>query len=335
MNTKKGQRPRMADIAREANVTRITVSRALSRPELVAKETLARIESAITRTGYIPDQIARGLKAERSRIVSLAAPVQMSGVYGAVSELLVQSLNGTGLVLNHFPLTDQIDQREAVLRELAGWRPAVIVLMSAATTDSMHATLHNAHAPLVELLSYNPVSPFTCVGYDNQVAARQLTAHLIDRGHRRITYVHSGNPLNALNDTRLGGFFEMVAEASGVKGVEHRTSPSYAHGAQMIADLSAAGGLPDALLCGSDMVAVGALQACLAKGLQIPDDLAICAFDGTELTTVTHPAVTSLDYPLERVAAAGSTEIQRLAQAPDGSIKRIKIDARVQPRQTT
>ena len=62
MNETKHKRPRMIDIAREANVTRITVSRALSRPDLVADETLQRINKAIAQAGYIPDQVARGLK---------------------------------------------------------------------------------------------------------------------------------------------------------------------------------------------------------------------------------------------------------------------------------
>lgn len=324
----------MDDIAREANVTRITVSRALSSPELVAKDTLARIQSAIARTGYIPDQLARGMKAERSRIVSLAAPAQMSGVYGAISEMLTQSLYEIGMVLNHFPLTDHITQRELALRELAGWRPAVTVMISGVTTQAMRETLHNAHAPLVELLSYDPESECTCVGYDQYDAAAQLTGHLIDRGNRRITYAHSANPLNSLNDIRLRGFFDRIA-TTGIVGTEQRVEPGFAHGAQMIRDLSAANGLPDALMCGSDMVAVGALQACLALGLRVPEDISICAFDGTELTAVTHPAMTSLDYPLERVTEAGAEEILRLANFPNGAIRRRKIDARVQPRQTT
>lgn len=334
MTDTKGRRPRMADIAREANVTRITVSRALSHPELVAKDTLVRIQSAIARTGYIPDQLARGMKADRSRIVSLAAPAQMSGVYGAMSEMLARSLFETGMVLNHFPLTDHVSQREMALRELAGWRPAVIVMIAGVTTEAMRETLRNARAPLVELLSYDPESACTCVGYDHYDAAGQLTRHLIDQGYQRITYAHSANPLNSLNGIRLAGFFDQIAQA-GIKGTEQRVEPGFAHGAQLVDDLVAAGEVPDALMCGSDMVAVGALQACLARGMRVPEDIAICAFDGTELTAVTHPAMTSLDYPLERVAQAGAEEILRLVEAPEGAIRRRKIDAHVQPRQTT
>lgn len=325
----------MADIAREANVTRITVSRALSHPELVAKDTLERIETAIARTGYIPNQLARVMKVERSRIVSLAAPAQMSGVYGAISEMLTRSLYDSGLVLNHFPLTDHVTQREAALRELAGWRPAVIVMMTGATTEAMAETLRNARAPLVELLSYSPESACTCVGFDQYLAASRLTGHLIDRGYRRIAYAHSGSsPWNNLTETRLRGVFDRIS-AAGIEGTEYRVPPGFTHGARLVGEMSTAGSLPDALLCASDMVAVGALQASLRLGLNVPKDIAICAFDGTELTAVTHPAITSLDYPLERVAQAGTEEIQRLAETPDGPVRRRKIDAQVQPRQTT
>lgn len=335
MSVTKGRRPRMEDIAREANVNRITVSRALSRPELVAKDTLARIEEVVARVGYIPNQVARGMKSERSQIVSLAAPVQMSGVYGAISELLTQALYEHGLVVNHFPLLDDVAQREAALRELAGWQPAVIVLMGSILTEPMRQTLRNVRAPIVELLSYDPNSLGTCVGYDNRLAARLLTEHLIARGYRRITYVHSANPMNALNETRYQGFTDCIANTPDATGKEWRTQPGYSEGGQLISDLVSRNLLPDAILCGSDMVAVGAIQACRARRIRVPDDLAICAFDGMELTAVTHPAITSLDYPLERVATVGAREIQRLAKKPEDPIRRVKIKAHVQQRATT
>ena len=113
----KPTRPRMSDIARAANVNRITVSRALSRPELVASETLRRINDAIAKTGYIPNQIARGMKSEHSRIVSLVTPPQMSGVYGAILENLASELYKEGLIVNLFPVHGIEGQQEAILLE--------------------------------------------------------------------------------------------------------------------------------------------------------------------------------------------------------------------------
>lgn len=335
MSDNRGRRPRMADIAREANVNRITVSRALSRPELVAKDTLKRIEAAIARSGYIPNQAARGMKTERSRIVSLAAPAQMSGVYGAISELLTEALHRDGLIINHFPLTDSIAQREAAMREMAGWCPAVIVIMSSVLTAPMREMLRVARTPFVELLSYDPESLGSCVGFNNHQAARMLTEHLVARGYRHITYAHSANPLNALNVTRLQGFTDAIAAAPGVEGRELRVAPSYADGARLIETLLADDGLPDALLCASDMVAVGALEACRRLGVDVPGRLAICAVDGTELTDVAHPSITSLDFPLERVAEVGAEEIRRLAADPDGELHRIEVQASVRPGETT
>jgi LacI family transcriptional regulator len=124
-------------------------------------------------------------------------------------------------------------------------------------------------------------------------------------------------------------------EQSGLEGGEAQVPPGFAEGAKLVGSLAEAGDLPDALLCASDMVAVGALQACLGRGLREPEDIGICAFDGTELTAVTQPAITSLDYPLERVAEAGATEIRRLAETPGGPIRRLEVDAQVQMRHTT
>jgi len=137
----------MADVAREARVNRITVSRALSHPELVAEDTLERIRAAIARTGYVPNQIARGLKAEHSRIVSLITPPQMSGVYGAVLERLSAALYESGLIVNLFPVLDIEAQREAVLPELIGWKPAAIVIFGIALVRPASVELAGAQAP--------------------------------------------------------------------------------------------------------------------------------------------------------------------------------------------
>lgn len=331
----KSRRPRMADIAREANVNRITVSRALSHPELVAKDTLKRIEAAIARSGYIPNQVARGMKAERSRIVSLAAPAQMSGVYGAMSERLTEALHRDGLILNHFPLTDSIAQREAAMREMVGWCPAVIVSISGILTDTMRQMLRVSHTPVVELLSYDRESLGSCVGFDNHVALRSLTEHLVEKGHKRIIYTHSANPLNVLNNTRLKGFTDAIAAAPGVQGQERRVSPSFADGAQLVETLLEENNLPDALLCASDMVAVGVLEGCRKLGIDVPGQIALCAVDGTELTSVAHPTITALDFPLSRVAEEGAEEIRRLAADPNAEPRRVEIGAEVRPGATT
>lgn len=335
MSGGKGRRPRMADIAREANVNRITVSRALSHPELVAKDTLKRIEAAIARSGYIPNQVARGMRAEHSRIVSLAAPAQMSGVYGAISQWLADALHADGLIVNHFPLTDSLVQRESAMREMAGWCPAVIVVMSSVLTEPMRQVLRVAQTPLVELLSYDPESLGSCVGFDNRAAMRRLTEHLISRGYRRITFVHSANPLNALNVTRLKGFTDAIAAAPETEGHERHVAPGFAEGAKLIEALVAEDRLPDALLCGSDMVAVGALEACRRLNIDVPGRLALSAVDGTELTRVMHPPITALDFPLARVADIGAQEIRRLAADPDGDLRRVEVEARVRPGATT
>lgn len=331
----KSRRPRMADIAREANVNRITVSRALSHPELVAKDTLKRIEAAIARSGYIPNQVARGMRAERSRIVSLAAPVQMSGVYGAISERLTEALHRDGLIINHFPLTDSVSQREAAIREMVGWCPAVIVSISGIITDPMREMLRVSRTPMVELLSYDRESLGSCVGFDNQVALQKLTEHLVDKGHKRIIYAHSANPLNIVNNTRLKGFTDAIAAAHGVEGYEYRVSPSFADGSLLVEALLAEGSLPDALLCASDMVAVGVLEGCRRLGIDVPGKMALCAVDGTELTSVAHPTITSLDFPLSRVADEGAEEIRRLASNPNAEPRRVEVDAKVRPGATT
>lgn len=352
------KRPRMADVARAANVNRITVSRALSNPDLVAPETLKRIREAIATTGYIPDQIARGMKSQSSRIVSLVTPPQMSGVYGATLERLSDELSKSGLIVNLFPVHDDPAEQEMVLRELAGWRPAAIVVFGAQLTEESERTLRHARVPLIELLAYYENAPGTCVGYDQVAATEMLTNHLLDRGYRKIGFVHSGRLVGRLNHMRLTGMDRAISQRGGthhrhragdgvqegmlaglprdgVAGMELLCKPSFQGGYDLMERLSAWDQHPEALLFGSDMVAVGALQYCLVHNIRLREDVALCAFDGIALTSVLRPQLTCLDFAYERVIAEGARQI--VARVADGSLEgeKIRIPAHVLHRDST
>lgn len=353
------RQPRMADIAREANVNRITVSRALSRPELLAPETLERVRAAIARTGYIPNQIARGMKAAHSRIVSLVTPPHMAGVYGTIVEQLSAELFKAGLVVNLFPVHDNPDQQAAVLRELAGWRPAAIVTFGFVLTPESTSLLQNARVPLIELLTYSDTSLGSCVGYDQRDASRLLTEHLLARGYRKICYVHSARAASNVNTGRLGGFAEAIEAAGGVvrpraseesglddptnatlpveglTGIELKADAGFVNGNQLMARLAAWPVRPDAVLFASDITAVGALQYCVANAIAPGRDIGLCTFDGIALTSVIRPQLTCLDFPFERVIAEGVRQI--VEQVRDQSVggRRIRITAKVLPRQST
>lgn len=353
-------RPRMADVAREANVNRITVSRALSHPELVAADTLERIRAAIARTGYIPDQIARGMKTVHSRIVSLVTPPQMSGVYGAILEALSKSLHDVGLIVNLYPLQDDAGQQETILCEIAGWRPAAIVLVGAQLTDTDVRTLSKANVPIVELLGFSETSPGVCVGYDQREASSLLTRHLLDRGYGKICYVHSGRVVGSINKARLDGFAAAITQAGGtvqlrradedsgldssaneealagrVTGIELKCPPNFRTGYDLMARLAAWQARPEAILFGSDMVAVGALQYCLTHGLRLPEDVAVCAFDGIALTSIIHPRLTSLDFPYEQVIAEGARHIIASIESGGRASGHVRIPVRVVRRDST
>ncbi|WDR06496.1 LacI family DNA-binding transcriptional regulator [Devosia rhodophyticola] len=355
MNEQK--RPRMADIAREARVNRITVSRAFSNPELVAKETLERIHAAVAKTGYIPNQIARGLKADHSNIVSLVTPAYMSGVYGQIVEQLSGLLYRSGLVVNLFPVQDVEGHLNVVLRELAGWRPAAIVLFGATLTEESQQIIRNARMPVVELLNYSESSGTSSVGYDHRLAASLLTSHLLDQGYRKICYIHSARAANIINADRLAGFTEAIRVAGGpillrserdqtnnqqqmaprdhICGIELKSTTAFHAGFELMGKLANWENRPEAVLFASDMVAVGALQYCLVNGIAPGKDIGLCGFDGIELTSVMRPQLTCLDFPYQRVIAEGARQILARATDQSTSDEHIRIPVAVLHRETT
>ncbi len=93
--------------------------------------------------------------------------------------------------------------------------------------------------------------------------------------------------------------------------------------------------IPDAILCASDMVAIGALQYCVSHGLRLRDDIALCAFDGIELTSVIEPQLTCLDFPYKRVITQGAKLIVESVRDRSKEGRRIRIPVKVLHRDST
>jgi LacI family transcriptional regulator len=120
-----------------------------------------------------------------------------------------------------------------------------------------------------------------------------------------------------------------------VAACELHCTPTFRAGYSLMEHLAGAPGRPDALLFGSDMVAVAALQYCLAHGLRPRADIGLCGFDGIALTTVVQPGLTTLDFPYERVIAEGARRIAASIDTPESVPGDLLIPVQVLPRETT
>ena len=162
-------------------------------------------------------------------------------------------------------------------------------------------------------------TPIDCVvGYSNFEAMRQLTHLLHERGHRQIVHVNIGDEMNDRNRDRQRGYETACAELKLAKKKRVMTGiNSLDGGAQAVAQVLALGRPVDALQCGTDVLAVGAVLECQRRGIAVPGQLAITGFDDLPIASSIVPPLTTVK--IDRIGLgrrAGRVLLQRLSGEP-------------------
>lgn len=291
----------LEDIAREANVSFSTVSRALADSPLVNGETKGRVQQIARDLGYRPNQVARSLATRSTRTLGLIVPEVHNPYYPKLIQLFADQVRAAGYSLQlHLSNADQSDER-ACLQALRDRRADGILLVSGArglvAHDEVQALLQSG-VPLVLMGWVENAPEIDLVMGDDAVGARAVTEHLITLGHRRIVLVGSRETRGPYD--RLHGFESALRDA----GLD--TTDSVLLGVEAEADvpealrqLMARPEPPTALFAYQDSLAAWILRHLARSGVAVPDQMAVVGFDNLDLATYVHPPLTTVDYPME------------------------------------
>jgi LacI family gluconate utilization system Gnt-I transcriptional repressor len=287
----------MADVARQAGVSAITVSRALRDPGLVRPATRERIEAAIARLGYVPDLVAGALASKRSRIVAVVVPTFAGSVFAETIQGLMDVLRPAG----HEILLGATDYSVARERDLVaaflGRRPDGVVLTGTAHAADTRRMLADAGCPVVETwdLGGSPID--SAVGFSNRAAGRALTLALAGWGYRRVAFASGPLEGDDRAAARREGYEAAAREAGLAPGlaVETERLPPPERGRRMLDALRARAPGVDAVICASDVLAISVLFEAIRRGLRVPDDLAVAGFGNFGMAGEVVPALTTVD----------------------------------------
>ena len=282
---------RLADVAAAAEVSASTASRALREHPAVSPRTRRRVKAAAARLGYEPNRMAAALRARTSSFVGVVVPDITFPFFAFAVKGAQDVLERAGyqvLVMN----TDrQPAQEREALRTLLAHRAGGVLLATSGGYDFGH------RIPLVFFANFEPGSDHARVALSNRDGIRLLVEHVLGHGHERIAYI-GGRPDVTSGGERLAGFEEAMAAAGLRERMAVRISDdswSPASAARATAELLDGHARPTALVAGGDRLALGAIQAIKARGLRIPEDIALVSFqDPDPLGGVLEPAVTAL-----------------------------------------
>ncbi|GAP34088.1 LacI family DNA-binding transcriptional regulator [Piscinibacter sakaiensis] len=294
----------LQDVARAAGVSPITASRALSQPDLVSKETLARVHQAVDATGYIPNLLAGGLKSKRSTTIGALVPFIAVPQFLSTMQTLTQALERGGyqLVIGE---TGYAHERESVLVDtFLGRRVDGIVVAGLLRNGAVKERLRRLDVPVVETWDLTDKPCDMLVGFSHVAVGSAVAGYFRGKGWTDVAMA-SGNDERALR--RREGF--VAAMGHDVPTAYVQAPSNLALGRAALSELLERGVPTRAVFCSSDGLAQGVLIEALARGLRVPQDLAIVGFGGADFAAHLEPALTTVQID---GAAIGTLAAQRL-----------------------
>ncbi|MFE1172492.1 LacI family DNA-binding transcriptional regulator [Streptomyces sp. NPDC058773] len=307
-------RPTSRDVAREAGVSQATVSLVFGEKwhGRVSERVVGRVREAARALGYRPNLAARTLRTGRTKTVLLVVPALTNEYYARLYHGVarVAAEHGFGVVLYPSP-SDGGPARDPFVSA----RATLDGVLASSMASEVLAAFEGDGIPLV-MLDSDPANSRAAatVNLDVVDGIRQLAAHLLSLGHRRIAHIAAG-----LDSWTFAVRSRTLADALAGTGAELRTE--YAEltmdAGRRAAEraLRAPESRPTALLCDFDLLAVGALKAARQLGLRVPEDVSVTGFDDLTIAVAVAPELTTVRLPAEE---AGERGMRTLASVLDG-----------------
>ena len=309
-------RPRLEDVARLAEVSLGSASRALSSPNLVKPKTLDRVLKAVAQLGYVRNGAARALASKRTYSVGAIFPTLHNPAFAEAIHALQQTLwhlNYQLVVASH----EYVPEREyEVVRAIVERGVDGVILVGAEHDEEVFDLLRQRKLPLV--LTWAPEHPRYGhgVGFSNRHAACALTRTVLARGHTQIAVACGSRAHNERARERVGGTADALAE----QGLTLRPDwileqpLTYEGGRLAIRQIMAMTERPTVLMCNTDTLAVGALHECRIHRIRVPEDLSVTGFDDIELASLTFPALTTVHIPTVQMGVLAARSLVSLIE---------------------
>ncbi len=281
-----------------------TVSRVLSRPDVVSPDTRRRVMEAVALLGYAPNSAAKHLRTLRSGQLLVMVPDISNPFFSLILRGIQEAARADGYAVLLGDTQDDEEREERYALMLKRKEADGLIILGHRLPKAAAELLRLSPAggaPIVNGCEFSPKLGIPSVHIDNAAAAGEAMDHLYDLGHRRIGIV-TGPLVSPLSRDRLRGATEraMANQAEGRLVVLHgdfTIESGSAAGDQLLA----AGEPPTAIFCFNDEMAIGVLGAARRRGLNVPEDLSLVGFDDVRYAAHMNPPLTTIAQPMQQI----------------------------------
>lgn len=315
----------IADVAKLAGVSTMTVSRVINNSGYTSQETRERVEKAIQELGYIPNSLARSLRYKRTRTIGLILTDITNPFFTTLARGVEDAASEHGFSVI-FCNTDESSEKEGSYVNILTQKQVdgLLLVPTAGSAESIEL-FENRGLPFVLLDRRVPGAEVDVVRSDSEQGAYELVNYLLSIGHQRIAALGGSLEITSSTD-RIEGYHRAMEEAN-LKHETFRTyfsSYSIEGGYQACKKALSVAPRPTALFAANNFVAVGALRALHEVGLRVPADMSLVAFDDLPAMVGLEPFLTIIEQSayemgrrgtqllLERLDGGGSHESQEI-----------------------
>jgi LacI family transcriptional regulator len=316
----------IVEVAEQAGVSFGTVSRVINNDIHVRKETRARVLATMQRLGFVANRQARSLAGGRSNSIGVLVPDLGTGYIGEIIRGIDAELSLSGLDLILYTTHRTASKEASYVANLATGMVDGLLLVLPRNPVDFIGNLTQRKFPFVLIDHQGAGCDCPAVGATNWQGGYNATEYLIQLGHQRIGFITGSMDLGCAVD-RLEGYRSAlrthhVPEAPDLVFEGDFFQPDGYAGASALLDLPVP---PTAIFASNDVMAMGVMDAVRNRGLRIPEDISIVGFDDIPQASLVHPAITTVNQPLEKMGRVATQMLLDLLLHPEKDVDRIEL----------
>jgi len=324
----------IADVAGRAQVSPMTVSRALKNPAQVLPEARARVEAAVAALGYVPSHAARTLASSRSRVVAVLVPSLSNEVFVDTLAGIQDCLGSAGYQFLIGNTNYSADKQAELVSSYLTHAPDGFLVTGIDRSATIRQRLAAARVPVVHMYDLGRAPGEWSVGFSQQRAGFALARYLLERGYRQPGFI--GAQLDPRTMHRRAGFRRALREAGRDPDVEILTGEpsSVGLGSRLLARMLEYAPACDAIFCCNDDLALGALFECQRRGIPVPGRVAIAGFNDLSPSAWATPSLTTITTPRYQIGFEAARQLLQILDGHPPERNHIDLGFELTPRES-
>ncbi|BFT75138.1 LacI family DNA-binding transcriptional regulator [Paenibacillus sp. P36] len=323
------------DVAKLAGVSVATISRYLNKNGYVNEETKLRVEQAIKTLQYEPNAMARGLAGRKTGTIALIFPDITNPFFAELARAVEDVARMYGYTVILCNSDNQADKEQTYIRVLKQRYVDGILFASYSLRSDDVDALNNEKIPFIMLDRAPRETSCTVVSSKHLEGAQQAVQHLLDEGCTKIAHIY-GPQDTVTGRERFMGYEQSVKHFPWYS--PSLVEPGYFRvdgGMEAVENLMKRHPDIDGIFAGNDTMAVGALKKLQRMGVRVPDQVALCGFDGIDLTVIVEPEITTVAQSIYDMGMLSTRLLIKKIEGDNSEHQTHLFDVKLIPREST